>query len=125
MASKKKMEKKVVVRASEMIPLEKVENESIIQAPDSLYDIHKEAKRLDSQVKLAVMQLLPLKQRLEDFHGVHGILVDSMGVIMSTFKTQNKKRGDTFDFDAFIVEHPDLYQKFQKKEKLMRVFLLK
>lgn len=128
MASKTKKpttEKKVEVPEKESIPLEKVENDSIIVAPESLHDIHLEAKRIDSQMKLAAMQLKPLKERLEDFHGVHGILVDSTGTILSTFKTQNKKKGDCFDFDAFIAEHPDLWQKYQKKEKLMRVFLLK
>jgi hypothetical protein len=112
---------------TEAISVDLVRNESKIYVSPSIYGKYRKAKLLDSMVKENERFLTKIKVELKEFMGDHGILVDARGVPLVTWQTQQKPRHQNFDFDSFIRDYPDLFDKYSYKypTNQSRVFRLK
>lgn len=107
--------------------VENTRNESKIYVSPSIYTKYRKAKLLDNLIKENERSLAKIKDELKEFMGDNGILADARGVPLVTWQTQTKQRHLRFDFEAFIEDHPQLYDKYDAKypDNLSRVFRLK
>lgn len=112
---------------TEAITIEHTRNEAKIYTSPSIYTKWRKAKLLDAMVKENEKFLTTIKGEIKEFMEDHGILVDGRGVPLVTWQIQKKPRNQNFDFEAFINDYPDLYEKYAYKhpDNLMRVFRLK
>lgn len=81
-----------------------------------------ECKRIKHEIDVLQAQYDKLKKSLtEGYFSNNSEFVGSEGLVLATFKTQNRS---SFDSSKFKIDYPKLYSDYQKQQEI-KVFLVK